>query len=175
LLTGFQPWPVTQADCLDSNIWWSTIAHLTEPVGAENCRDMDLDLDARAVETLFDALDESRISATSRMAWTVSSPLMSSGAVSATQTNAALRTHPRARPSGGYVAHRGPTDVDDHGARACMPAGLCLVREEFKVGSHSTDCAWSGLVAVEVQQRFPLRQVAGLPTTCAAFIRLIGK
>jgi hypothetical protein len=58
LLIGFQPWLVTQAGCLDSHVWWSIVAHLTEPVGPKNFRDMEPDLDARAVETLFDLLDE---------------------------------------------------------------------------------------------------------------------
>ncbi|MFC3500117.1 hypothetical protein ACFOOK_03935 [Micromonospora krabiensis] len=58
LLTGFQPWLVTQAGCLDNHVWWSIVAHLTEPAGARDVGDMDADLDARAVETLFDLLDE---------------------------------------------------------------------------------------------------------------------
>ncbi|AVT39129.1 hypothetical protein [Plantactinospora sp. BB1] len=58
LLTGFQPWLVTRAGCLDNHLWWSIVAHLTEPVGAKNVRDLGPELDARAVETLFDLLDE---------------------------------------------------------------------------------------------------------------------
>jgi len=58
LLTGFQPWLVTQAGSFNSHVWWSIVAHLTEPVGPKNFRDMDAALDARAVETLFDLLDE---------------------------------------------------------------------------------------------------------------------
>ncbi|MDG4827330.1 hypothetical protein O7635_36265 [Asanoa sp. WMMD1127] len=58
LLVGFQPWLVTQAGCLDSHVWWSIVAHLTEPVGPKNVRQMDIDLDGRAVETLFVLLDE---------------------------------------------------------------------------------------------------------------------
>lgn len=58
LLTGFQPWLVTQAGCLDNHVWWSIVAHLTDPTGPKNVRDMAPDLDARTVETLFDLLDE---------------------------------------------------------------------------------------------------------------------
>ncbi|MER7892194.1 hypothetical protein ABTX15_20480 [Micromonospora sp. NPDC094482] len=58
LLTGFQPWLVTRADGLDNHVWWSIVAHLTEPIGPKPFRDLDSDLDARAVETLFDLLDE---------------------------------------------------------------------------------------------------------------------
>ncbi|MFI2709083.1 hypothetical protein ACH495_02980 [Micromonospora sp. NPDC018662] len=58
LLTGFQPWLVTQAGCLDNHVWWSIVAHLTEPIGPKNFRDMGPDLDARTVESLFDLLDE---------------------------------------------------------------------------------------------------------------------
>jgi hypothetical protein len=43
LLIGFQPWLVTQAGCLDSHVWWSIVAHLTEPAGAKKFRDMDAD------------------------------------------------------------------------------------------------------------------------------------
>ncbi|MDG4840286.1 hypothetical protein O7631_27480 [Micromonospora sp. WMMD967] len=58
LLTGFQPWLVTQAGCLDNHVWWSIVAHLVEPIGPKDIRDMDPDLDARTVESLFDLLDE---------------------------------------------------------------------------------------------------------------------
>ncbi|MGH3742093.1 MAG: hypothetical protein ACRDT1_12260 [Micromonosporaceae bacterium] len=58
LLTGFQPWLVTQAGCLDNHVWWSIVAHLTEPTGPKNLRNLDPDVDARAVATLFDLLDE---------------------------------------------------------------------------------------------------------------------
>ncbi|MFF5056545.1 hypothetical protein ACFY1S_25515 [Micromonospora sp. NPDC000663] len=58
LLIGFQPWLVTRAGCLNNHVWWSIVAHLTEPVGLTNVRDTDPDLDARTVETLFDLLDE---------------------------------------------------------------------------------------------------------------------
>ncbi|WP_405431258.1 hypothetical protein [Micromonospora sp. NBC_00617] len=58
LLTGFQPWLVTQAGCLDNHVWWSTVAHLAESTGPKDVGDMDPDLDARTVESLFDLLDE---------------------------------------------------------------------------------------------------------------------
>ncbi|MET8233448.1 hypothetical protein ABZS77_22540 [Micromonospora sp. NPDC005298] len=58
LLTGFQPWLVTRAGCLNNHVWWSIVAHLTEPIGPKKVRDMDPHLDARTVETLFDLLDE---------------------------------------------------------------------------------------------------------------------
>ncbi|HEY3505416.1 MAG TPA: hypothetical protein VGN37_21860 [Actinocatenispora sp.] len=58
LLDGFQPWLVTRAGCLNSHVWWSIVAHLTDPVGTKGFGDMPSDLDARAVETLFDLLDE---------------------------------------------------------------------------------------------------------------------
>lgn len=44
--------------CLNNHVWWSIVAHLTEPIGPKNFRDMDPDLDARTVESLFDLLDE---------------------------------------------------------------------------------------------------------------------
>jgi hypothetical protein len=58
LLTGFQPWLVTRAGCLDNHVWWSIVAHLTEPVGPKAIGEMEPDLEARAVSTLFDLLDE---------------------------------------------------------------------------------------------------------------------
>ncbi|MET7805989.1 hypothetical protein [Micromonospora chersina] len=57
MLTGFQPWLVAQVGCLDNHVGWS-IAHLTEPTGPKNFRDMDHDLGARTVEAPFDVLDE---------------------------------------------------------------------------------------------------------------------
>src|SRR5689334_6809152 len=110
--SGFQPWLVTQAGCLDSHIWWILVAHLTEPVGPKKFRGMDADRDARAVETLFDLLDEF-LSTCSTSSWSFAmgttactgySPLMSSGVVFASRTGAELPTQPRARPSDG----RGP-------------------------------------------------------------------
>ncbi|MGC4812281.1 hypothetical protein ACLQ29_17295 [Micromonospora sp. DT228] len=58
LLSGFQPWLVTRAACLNNHVWWSIVAHLTEPTGPKNLRHMAPDLDARTVEALFDLLDE---------------------------------------------------------------------------------------------------------------------
>jgi hypothetical protein len=58
LLTGFREWLVTRAGRGDNLVWWSLVAHLTEPVGSKNTSTMDADLDARAVATLFELLDE---------------------------------------------------------------------------------------------------------------------
>jgi hypothetical protein len=58
LLTGFREWLVTRVGCGDHLVWWSLAARLTEPVGPKNIREMNPELDARTVETLFELLDE---------------------------------------------------------------------------------------------------------------------
>ncbi|GAB4054465.1 hypothetical protein [Catellatospora paridis] len=58
LLTGFREWLVTQVGSGDNHVWWSLVAHLTEPAGPKNFHQMEPALDTRAVETLFDLLDE---------------------------------------------------------------------------------------------------------------------
>lgn len=56
LLTGFREWLITQAGGLDNHVWWSLVAHLTEPIGPKPIREMEPELDARAVNTGHDGL-----------------------------------------------------------------------------------------------------------------------
>jgi hypothetical protein len=58
LLTGFQEWLATRAGYGESFVWWALVVHLTEPAGPKEIGDLDAELDARVVETLWDLLDE---------------------------------------------------------------------------------------------------------------------
>ncbi|RUL93693.1 hypothetical protein [Verrucosispora sp. FIM060022] len=49
LLSGFQPWLVTQASGLDNHVWWSIVAHLAHPTGPKALDNMDGDLDADVI------------------------------------------------------------------------------------------------------------------------------
>lgn len=58
LLTGFTPWLATLAGCGDNLVWWALVLQLTPPAGPKHPRQLDPEVDARAVVTLFDLLDE---------------------------------------------------------------------------------------------------------------------
>ncbi|RKR91826.1 hypothetical protein BDK92_6247 [Micromonospora pisi] len=58
LLTGLQKWLVTRVGCGNNVVWWHLVLRLTDPEGATSLGDMDPETDARAIETLFQCLDD---------------------------------------------------------------------------------------------------------------------
>lgn len=58
LLTGFQEWLVTRVGCGSNLVWWSLVRRLADPEGTEHPGELDPETDAKAVEMLFECLDE---------------------------------------------------------------------------------------------------------------------